>query len=779
MDAKRFDLRARFTRFLLMALVLGALTAFLSLRTSQPALGDRGPDTLPPPPDPLVVSIDVDRGANSVYQVGDPVRIHYYVSHYAAVQIYECQYGQNCRMILDQEVDPPGGNIYETVAEPTGWDSLRIEAEDPWMAQASAGTAFFITIPIKTQPPAGMCRVTWISSNTYCTGEFGLASPQRQVIFPGYQSQPAQRSVDIGPYNPDTSLTFYLHTNGSFCGDHEYLSTSPNARIQRFGGNNWRINWSGTPLNPNYQTYNELVADVQCGQVVQQPDPKVSRSLTFSPNPATAGDTVTASFKIHNYGNAPWNPARVCVAGVPNGGGFPCDTGVSIPSGGERDFSPTLTFQNAGSFNFEVNWQDASNNWHQVPADSGVNRTGTVTVNQPDPCANHTGWGPIEFPVYPYLRILADGALVRIDTEYGIIMSGTRCTKAVFLFAPVSDTDTQLDAAVMTIRKQNGDTRLTMNRKGEITRVDAGITLSQNHDQHWGFTPVPWPTIHGDDTVHADANASDFMFSQNRTWKWDGQLKPAPTVLLYVVAVGVAAVVIVHFVGVAAAAVAIKAALALAVVPMLSSANVPSSVAAVQQHITTAPPAVVADVGTVFTPAFVNVATIDDLAVSTVRVRAGQIVSFNGLSFTPNGRVSVTLTSMDDPLLQFATEVTADPNGVISGQIQVPWTARSGRWLVAAIDAQSMYTQLQQLANGQLTDLHYYLRATDVDVAAACSGDVNADGVVNATDFSILMSEWQHTCSNGSCQADFNNDGVVNADDYAILMANWQHRCSP
>ncbi|MFN8473425.1 MAG: carboxypeptidase regulatory-like domain-containing protein [Anaerolineae bacterium] len=331
---------------------------------------------------PVSVSIRADRSPNGVYQIGDPIRIYFTISRPVYVRIYDCQPGLSCRVIAQNTAN--GGNYYldATITAPTGWEKVRIEAVEDNQIKASAEDWFYVTQPVSTQPPAGMCRVTWVSTNSSCSGEFGLASPQRRVIFSNYQSAPAQRSVDIGPFDPSTSLTFYIRPTG-YCPNNEYLSTSANARIQQLGTNNWRINWEDLPPSSTDSDYNDLVTDIQCGIPVPQPDAKVSRSLTFLPNPANVNDQVTGSFSIHNYGNATWNAYQVCIAGVPNGGGPPCDYNVSIAPGQTRDFSQRQSFSSPGTYNFEVNWQDSSQYWHQVPADNGVSRTGSVTVNQP------------------------------------------------------------------------------------------------------------------------------------------------------------------------------------------------------------------------------------------------------------------------------------------------------------------------------------------------------------------------------------------------------------
>ena len=44
-------------------------------------------------------------------------------------------------------------------------------------------------------------------------------------------------------------------------------------------------------------------------------------------------------------------------------------------------------------------------------------------------------------------------------------------------------------------------------------------------------------------------------------------------------------------------------------------------------------------------------------------------------------------------------------------------------------------------------------------------GDLNGDGVVNASDLAILLNAW-----GGGGPADLNGDGTVNAQDMAVLL---------
>ena len=60
------------------------------------------------------------------------------------------------------------------------------------------------------------------------------------------------------------------------------------------------------------------------------------------------------------------------------------------------------------------------------------------------------------------------------------------------------------------------------------------------------------------------------------------------------------------------------------------------------------------------------------------------------------------------------------------------------------------------------------------DVAAAMGSqtgaDLNADGVVDATDLATLLASWG-PCD--CCPADLNGDGMVGPVDLATLLASW------
>lgn len=54
-----------------------------------------------------------------------------------------------------------------------------------------------------------------------------------------------------------------------------------------------------------------------------------------------------------------------------------------------------------------------------------------------------------------------------------------------------------------------------------------------------------------------------------------------------------------------------------------------------------------------------------------------------------------------------------------------------------------------------------------VPPSAPCAGDLNSDGVRNASDLAILLGAW------GTAGADIDGDGTSNASDLAVLLSNW------
>jgi len=58
---------------------------------------------------------------------------------------------------------------------------------------------------------------------------------------------------------------------------------------------------------------------------------------------------------------------------------------------------------------------------------------------------------------------------------------------------------------------------------------------------------------------------------------------------------------------------------------------------------------------------------------------------------------------------------------------------------------------------------------TAIPYRAVKSGDVNGDGLVNASDLALMLSLWQTS----DVAADFNGDGIVDGADMAVLLGAW------
>jgi hypothetical protein len=65
------------------------------------------------------------------------------------------------------------------------------------------------------------------------------------------------------------------------------------------------------------------------------------------------------------------------------------------------------------------------------------------------------------------------------------------------------------------------------------------------------------------------------------------------------------------------------------------------------------------------------------------------------------------------------------------------------------------------------------LSSGQIEIAYTLAGDINLDGVVNGTDFSILAAHFGKSVTGGWADGDLNYDGVVNATDFARLAQNF------
>lgn len=118
-------------------------------------------------------------------------------------------------------------------------------------------------------------------------------------------------------------------------------------------------------------------------------------------------------------------------------------------------------------------------------------------------------------------------------------------------------------------------------------------------------------------------------------------------------------------------------------------------------------------------------------------------------------------------------------------------TPETGMLLLSVADTSTQYDFLTYEASGDsflinsrsifgtsLDDARFYWTFISFDdpitTATKIPGDANNDGMVDASDATILAGNWQAT--NASWEmGDFNGDGTVDASDATILAGNWQY----
>jgi hypothetical protein len=69
--------------------------------------------------------------------------------------------------------------------------------------------------------------------------------------------------------------------------------------------------------------------------------------------------------------------------------------------------------------------------------------------------------------------------------------------------------------------------------------------------------------------------------------------------------------------------------------------------------------------------------------------------------------------------------------------------------------------------------------AGDILVMYTYAGDVNLDGLVDASDYGIIDNYFQFPGTSGYVNGDFNFDGVIDASDYGLIDNAFQLQGPP
>lgn len=149
------------------------------------------------------------------------------------------------------------------------------------------------------------------------------------------------------------------------------------------------------------------------------------------------------------------------------------------------------------------------------------------------------------------------------------------------------------------------------------------------------------------------------------------------------------------------------------------------------------------------------------LTVASQNINPGAIANLSGQS-VPNSTVEIHIDSDTN-----FDKVTAGADGKWSfqlntGQLKVAEHIIRARTVLGTppLTSQSNFSSSLQLFVG-------------VDGKATSPSDLNRDGSVNLTDFSILIFWWQTNGGDSDPPADINGNGRVSLEDFSILLFNW------
>src|SRR3989338_764813 len=144
-------------------------------------------------------------------------------------------------------------------------------------------------------------------------------------------------------------------------------------------------------------------------------------------------------------------------------------------------------------------------------------------------------------------------------------------------------------------------------------------------------------------------------------------------------------------------------------------------------------------------------------------VNPGQALTLSGYAL-PNS--TVTIENEKDKVVASRQSFTATAGSNGSWSINVPTSGfTNGTYKARAKSAQT---------DGATTNFsNYTLYGVGQQATKPINADLNRDGKVNLTDFSILLFWWNTNGGTSDPSADINSDGKVNLTDFSILLFNW------
>lgn len=144
-------------------------------------------------------------------------------------------------------------------------------------------------------------------------------------------------------------------------------------------------------------------------------------------------------------------------------------------------------------------------------------------------------------------------------------------------------------------------------------------------------------------------------------------------------------------------------------------------------------------------------------------VNPGQTLTISGYTL-PNATVTIENEKDKNTSTRRQFTATAGSNGAWSTTVDTT-SFSAGTYKVRAKSSQSttLFTNYSQ----------YVLYGVGQAANRGSSSDLNRDGRVNLTDFSILLFWWNTAGGDSEPPADISQDGRVNLTDFSILLFNW------
>jgi hypothetical protein len=163
------------------------------------------------------------------------------------------------------------------------------------------------------------------------------------------------------------------------------------------------------------------------------------------------------------------------------------------------------------------------------------------------------------------------------------------------------------------------------------------------------------------------------------------------------------------------------------------------------------------------TSALSNINLSPTVKVSPDPVTPGSTLTLSGYS-VPNANITIENEKDKSSASKQTLSATSDSNGAWSLSVDTSGFS-VGTYKVRVKGAQS--------AGVSTNFSNYTMYGVGQTAAKQINADLNRDGKVNLTDFSILLFWWGTNGGASSPSADINGDSKVNLTDFSILLFNW------